>query len=70
MKKALLFFVTMLMSLSIFTQVKGKITDAKKKPLSFVSIYIDKTVTGTTSNDNGEYLLKIPKKGKYTIILF
>ena len=68
MKKAILFFVTLLMSLSIFTQVKGKITDAKKKPLSFVSIYIDKTVTGTTSNDNGEYLLKIPKKGKHTIV--
>lgn len=68
MKKAILFFVTLLMSLSIFTQVKGKITDAKKTPLSFVSIYIDKTVTGTTSNDNGEYLLKIPKKGKYTIV--
>jgi hypothetical protein len=35
-----------------FAQIKGKITDSKGNPLSFVSIYIDKTVTGTTSNDN------------------
>lgn len=54
--------------MSIFTQVKGKITDTKKTPLSFVSIYLEKTLTGTTSNDNGEYLLKIPKKGKHTIV--
>ena len=68
MKKLFLFFVFLFISISIFTQVKGKITDTKKTPLSFVSIYLEKTLTGTTSNDNGEYLLKIPKKGKHTIV--
>jgi hypothetical protein len=68
MKKGILFFVAWLMSSSIFTQVKGKITDAKKNPLSFVSIYVDKTVTGTTSNDDGVYVLNISKKGKHTIV--
>jgi hypothetical protein len=51
-----------------FAQVKGKITNTKNTPLSFVSIYLDKTVTGTTSNDNGEYILNVTKTGKYTIV--
>ena len=49
-------------------QVKGKITDTKDEPLSFVSIYLDKTVTGTTSNDNGDYILELNKIGRYTIV--
>lgn len=50
------------------SQVKGTITDAKNNPLSFVSIYLNNTVTGTTSNDNGDYILELSKKGKYTIV--
>ena len=61
----ILFFIV---SLSALAQVKGTITDTKTNPLSFVSIYLDKTVTGTTSNDNGDYVLNISKKGKYTIV--
>jgi hypothetical protein len=59
-----LLFTTIISS----AQIKGNITDTKNKPLSFVSIYLDKTVTGTTSNDNGNYILEIKKKGNYTII--
>jgi hypothetical protein len=51
-----------------FAQVKGVVTDTKGEPLSFVSIYLDKTVNGTTSNDNGAYVLDIASKGKYTIV--
>lgn len=60
----LLLFVT---SINI-AQVKGKITDTKNEPLSFVSIYLDKTVTGTTSNDNGDYILELNKTGIQTIV--
>ena len=49
-------------------QVKGKITDTKNNPLSFVSVYLNKTVTGTTSNDNGNYILNLKKTGNYTIV--
>ncbi|MHB0755229.1 DUF5686 and carboxypeptidase regulatory-like domain-containing protein [Polaribacter sp. M15] len=49
-------------------QVKGKITDINKEPLSFVSIYLDNTVTGTTSNDNGDYVLELNKTGRYTVV--
>ena len=68
MKKLFLVFGLLFISISIFAQVKGRITGVQKKPLSFVSIYLDKTITGTTSNDNGEYLLNISKKGKHTIV--
>lgn len=64
--KLLLFF---LLFTSIFlAQVKGKITDVKNEPLSFVSVYLDKSVTGTTSNDDGEYILNLNKLGKHTLV--
>ena len=67
MKKiTVLFFL--LFSASFVGQVKGRISDVKKNPLSFVSIYLDKTFTGTTSNDNGEYVLELTKKGKHMIV--
>ena len=67
MKKiTLLFFL--FVSITFIGQVKGKITDLNNNPLSFVSVYFDKTVTGTTSNDNGEYILELKKKGKHTIV--
>lgn len=67
MKKAILLLLLFVSSIAI-AQVKGKITDTENNPLSFVSIYLNKTVTGTTSNDNGDYILDITKKGDYTIV--
>tara|TARA_B100000795_G_C22802749_1_gene442832 strand:+ start:1261 stop:3732 length:2472 start_codon:yes stop_codon:yes gene_type:complete len=67
MKKITILFFLFVSSVFI-AQVKGKITDAKNNPLSFVSVYLDKTVTGTTSNDNGDYVLEITKKGKQIIV--
>ena len=67
MKKiTILFFL--FVSASFVAQVKGKITDTKNSPLSFVSVYLNKTVTGTTSNDNGDYDLDLTEKGKYVIV--
>ena len=67
MKKNALLFFLFISSIQL-AQIKGTITDVKNEPLSFVSIYLDKTVTGTTSNDAGEYVLDINKKGNYTIV--
>lgn len=67
MKKIILIF-TFLITCVITGQVKGTITDAQNKPLSFVSIYLDNTVTGTTSNDNGNYILELKKTGNYNIV--
>ncbi|TVZ56533.1 carboxypeptidase-like protein [Lutibacter sp. Hel_I_33_5] len=67
MKKITLLFC-ILNSFLTFSQVKGKVTDTKNKSLSFVNIYLENSLTGTSSNDNGEYLLAINKKGKHTIV--
>lgn len=58
----------LLFTINTFSQIKGKITDAKGTPLSFVSVYLDKTITGTTSNDNGNYELDIRKPGNYVVV--
>ena len=67
MKKIIILFF-LFVSITFIGQVKGKITDLNNNPLSLVSVYFDKTITGTTSNDNGEYILELKKKGKYTVI--
>lgn len=64
--KILLIFL--FVSFYINAQIKGKITDTNKNPLSFVSVYLDNSVTGTTSNDNGNYILNLKKPGTYTIV--
>ena len=62
-------FLTLLLScFSSFAQITGKITDTNKEPLSFVSVYLNKSITGTTSNDSGNYELNIKKPGDYTIV--
>lgn len=66
--KKITFLLLLFISLSNVAQVKGKITDKKNNPLPFVSVYLDKTVTGTTTNDNGNYVLNVKKAGNYTII--
>lgn len=67
MKKTTTLLLLFLTTIS-FAQIKGKVTDNKGEPMSFVSVYLDKTVTGTTSNDSGEYILPITKKGNYTVV--
>ena len=67
MKKIIL-LILLSLSFSTFSQIKGKITDSNKNPISFVSIYLDKTTTGTTSNDEGNYELNIKTLGDYTVI--
>ncbi len=49
-------------------QIKGTITDSKNNPLSFVNIYLENTLTGTTSNDSGAYFLEYTRKGKQTVV--
>lgn len=67
MKKLLLFITLLSCSLS-FAQLKGTIKDTQGNPLSFVSIYLENTVTGTTSNDAGVYELNLSKPGNYIVV--
>ena len=58
----------LLCSVGIFAQIKGNVTDTNGEPLSFVSVYLENTLTGTTTNDNGDYELDLKKTGTYTIV--
>lgn len=63
--------VIILLLFSAFTmnaQIKGNVTDKEGAPLSFVSVYLNKTFKGTTTNDNGDYILNIKKPGKYAVV--
>jgi hypothetical protein len=67
MKKitALCFF---LIAISSAAQIQGNVTDTNGKPLSFVSVYLENTLTGTTTNDNGDYDLTVSKTGNYVVV--
>jgi len=67
MKKSLI-IILLCFAFTINAQIKGNITDKEGTPLSSVSVYLEKTITGTTSNDNGDYVLNIKKTGNYTIV--
>jgi hypothetical protein len=51
-----------------FSQVKGTVTDSKGQPISFASIVIKNTYTGTTANDEGTYELPLKQTGSYTLV--
>lgn len=49
-------------------QIKGTITDDKGATLPAVSVFVENTYNGTSSNENGSYELNVKKTGNYTII--
>ncbi|WP_299155941.1 DUF5686 and carboxypeptidase regulatory-like domain-containing protein [uncultured Tenacibaculum sp.] len=67
MKKTITLLFLILTTVS-FSQIRGKVTSTNNTPLSFVSVYLENSITGTTTNDNGDYELTIRKKGEYTIV--
>lgn len=67
MKKNLT-LIFLFLTLSNFAQVKGTVTDEKGNPLPFVSIYIENSYIGTTTNEQGQYELTVPKYSKYIIV--
>ena len=67
MKKTITLLLLVFTTIS-FSQIKGKVTNTTNQPLSFVSVYLENSITGTTTNDNGDYELTVTKKGKHTIV--
>ena len=61
-------FIILFISLSNFAQVKGKVTDENGYPLAAVSIHLENTYIGTTTNETGEYFLDIKKQGTFVIV--
>ena len=62
---SLLFIITLLPSL-LGQSLEGLITDNEKKPVPFCTVYVKEIKFGTTSNELGQYKLKL-KEGVYTI---
>lgn len=67
MKKKLTLFLW-LISLCVSAQIKGRVTGQDGKPIPFVSVSIEKTYIGTSTNENGEYELNYKKPGKCIIL--
>lgn len=67
MKKiyALIFGLFSILSIG---QIKGTVTDEKGEALAFVSIYIENTYIGTTTNENGKYELMYNGDKKVNVI--
>jgi outer membrane cobalamin receptor len=58
------------LALSSYSQCKisGFVKDDKGKPLPFASIYIEKTIDGTTTDSLGRYSFKTNEKGKHVLV--
>ena len=51
-----------------YAQIRGTVTDTKGIPLPSVSVLVENTYNGTSSNEQGQYELNIKTAGKYTLI--
>lgn len=58
----------LLISTSALGQIRGTVSDEKGKPLPYVSIFIENSYKGTTTNDSGKYELALKTPGKYTVV--
>jgi hypothetical protein len=71
MKYHFLFIIFIIFSLDIsFAQkatIKGRVTDAQGASLEFAALYVENTNIGTTTNEEGDYLLKLDP-GTYTLV--
>ncbi len=64
----LLLLISILFSFTINAQISGTVKDSKGEALPFVNIYVEGTYSGTTSNDDGVYVLNFPETGNHTIV--
>ncbi|XRE43842.1 hypothetical protein ACIVBQ_002046 [Tenacibaculum discolor] len=69
MKKGLFLFLLFVNSIS-FSQIliKGNVFSKTNEPLEGASVYFNNTTTGTMTNSQGEFELKI-KEGNYTLVI-
>lgn len=68
MNKTILSLILVFTTISLASQIKGKITDANSNSLPYVNVYLKNTLSGTISNDDGFYELNLKKTGTHTII--
>lgn len=67
-KYALLLMLMLIGSLSTYAQVvRGKLTNADGEAVPYASVYVKETKLGTTTNDKGEFVMKLDP-GSYHVI--
>lgn len=67
MKKAIALLL-LLFSSVFYAQVRGTVTDTNGIPLALVSVLVENTYNGTSSNEQGQFELKLKNPRKYTLI--
>ena len=67
MKKSIIMLL-LCFAFTINAQIKGIVKDKEGVPLSSVSVYLNNTFTGTTTNDNGNYNLTVGEFGNYEVV--
>ena len=67
--KKILRVLFLLCATASFSQIKGLITDTKNNRLPGVTILIENTYNGTSTNESGLYELNLKKTGNYTVVV-
>lgn len=67
MRIVLIFIFTAITSLGL-AQVGGTVLDENGKPLAFANIYLENSTIGTSSNDLGEFILRL-RPGNYVLFV-
>ncbi|MEN8901629.1 MAG: DUF5686 and carboxypeptidase regulatory-like domain-containing protein [Nonlabens sp.] len=67
-KTAITFITVLLVSAFAQAQLTGTLTDSNDEPIAFASVYIKGTYQGTTTNNNGDYTLKLEGFDTYDIV--
>lgn len=62
------YILLLLLSIASFAQIKGTVTDEKGVPIQGVSIVIENTYNGTSTNEKGQYELNVRTLGKHILI--
>ena len=78
MRKIFLCFILLIFNLNIFAQnnissIKGKVIDENDTPLPYVSVAVyqdDNIITGTITNDDGIFTLKVQQSDKELRLAF
>lgn len=67
MRNKRLFFLLFCIHFAVFSQIKGKIINEFNKTIPYVNITVENENIGTTSEENGEFILRISDKNKNII---
>ena len=60
--------ILLLLSFSLFSQIKGKVVDTNNRAIPFANIWVENVNIGTTAEENGEFSLPLFDKNKNLIV--